>query len=129
MALGTLFSTLDIGRAGLSVAQVQLDITGHNIANVNREGFSRQRVNVTTRLPNFLPYGALGRGPGVDSIERLRDAFLDSVYREQVAGLGRSEVEAEYFAQIEDIFLEPSANGFSERLNLFYDALNDFSNF
>ncbi len=126
--MGTLFSSLDIARAGLSVAQIQLDITGHNIANVNREGFSRQRVELTTRIPNFTPYGAVGRGPAVDEINRLRDTFLDQVFREQVPNLGMATTRAQYYGRIEDIFLEPTENGFSNRLNIFFDALNDFAN-
>ncbi len=126
--MGTLFSAFDIGRAGLGVAQVQLDVTGHNIANVNKEGFSRQRVEVLTRIPNMMSYGALGRGPGVATVARLRDTFLDVVYRNQVPGLGRSEVEAQYFQQVEDVFLEPSTSGFSNQLNVFFSAMSDFSN-
>lgn len=125
--MGTLFSALDIGRAGLLVAQVQLDVAGHNIANVNKEGYSRQRVEITTRIPNYKPYGAIGRGPALEGIRRLRDTFLDAMYRQQVAGLGDAEVQAQYYTRIEDLFLEPSENGFSSRLSVFFDALNDFA--
>ncbi|MBI2423561.1 MAG: flagellar hook-associated protein FlgK [Candidatus Hydrogenedentes bacterium] len=126
--MGTLFSALDIGRAGLQVAQVQLDVTAHNIANVNKEGFSRQRVEVATRTPNFKPYGTLGRGPGIQGIERLRDTFFDTVYRQQVPGLGKAEVKANLFTLLEDTFQEPGEEGFASRLNLFFDAINDFAN-
>lgn len=126
--MGTLFSALDISRAGMHVAQVQLDITGHNIANVNREGYSRQRVEVLTRVPLYRNFGAIGRGPAIESIVRLRDSFLDGVYRSQVKGLGRAEVMSQYFNRIEDIFQEPSENGLSSRMNVFFDALNDFAN-
>ena len=126
--MGTLFSALDIGQAGLLVSQVQLDVTGHNIANVNKTGYSRQRAELTTRLPNFKPYGALGRGPAIRDIQRLRDSFLDTMYRSEVGGLGRTEVAAQYYTRIEDVFQEPTDQGFSNRLDNFFDALNDFSN-
>ncbi|HPO11851.1 MAG TPA: flagellar hook-associated protein FlgK [Candidatus Hydrogenedentes bacterium] len=126
--MGTLFSALDIGRAGMLAAQVQLDTTGHNIANVNRAGYSRQRVELTTRMPNYKPYGAIGRGPAIDSITRLRDVFVDTMYRNQVPGLGSAEIQSGYFSQIEDIFQEPSDTGFSSRMESFFDSLNDFSN-
>ncbi|HIJ74102.1 MAG TPA: flagellar hook-associated protein FlgK, partial [Candidatus Hydrogenedentes bacterium] len=51
--MGTLFSTLDIARSGLQAAQVQIEVAGHNIANVNKEGYSRQRVELVSRLPNL----------------------------------------------------------------------------
>lgn len=125
--MGTLFSAFDIGRAGLQIAQVQLDVTGHNIANVNKPGFSRQRVELTTRLPNYTPYGAIGRGPAISGIERLRESYLDFVYRQSSQGFGSASVRARYYSRIEDIFQEPGDIGFGTRLDAFFDALSDFS--
>jgi len=125
--VGTLFSALDIARSGLQAAQIQMDVAGHNIANVNREGFSRQRVTLAARYPNYRSYGALGRGVEVQNIERIRELFLDTVYRQQVPELGSADVRATYFTRIEDIFQEPGEHGLGSRLNLFFDALNDFA--
>jgi flagellar hook-associated protein 1 FlgK len=63
----------------------------------------------------------------VEGVDRLREVFLDDVYRRQIPNLGRAEVEATFFTRIEDIFQEPSEDGFSARLGRFYDALADFS--
>ncbi len=126
--LGTLFSTFDIARSGLQAAQVQLEVAGHNIANVNREGYSRQRVMLGTRSPSVQPYGLLGRGVKIQDVERIRDEFLDRVYRQQFPGLARASVRATYFSRMEDLFQEPGENGFATRLNLFFDSLNDFAN-
>jgi flagellar hook-associated protein 1 FlgK len=126
--VGTLFSTLDIARSGLLTAQVQMDVAGHNVANVNKEGFSRQRVSLATRTPVSMPYGQLGRGVGIDNIVRMRDTLLDKAFRTQVPGLGFSEAQRQYFSRIEDLFLEPGPNGFNERINLFFDAMNDLAN-
>ena len=125
--MGTLFSTISIGRAGLFAAQIQLDTTAHNISNVNTDGFSRQRVDMTTFAPNVREFGVIGRGPKIGGIERIRDEFLDTVYREQVAGLGLSEITARFFNQIEDIFQEPGGEGLTSRIDIFFDALNDFA--
>ena len=126
--MGTLFSALELGRAGMQVAQVQLDVAGHNVASVNKEGYSRQRVDLITRVPNIKIYGALGRGPAVAGVFRLRDQFLDTVFRQEVAGLGNAEVQASYFTRLEDGFQEPSENGFSHNINDFFDSVNDFAN-
>ena len=127
-ALGTLFSSFDIATSGMQAAQLQLDVTGHNISNVNREGFSRQRVNLGTRVPIFLQQGQVGRGVAVKDIERLRDTFLDDAFRRQNPNLGFSEVSARFFSQIEQIFQEPGPSGTGVRINSFFDALNDFAN-
>lgn len=126
--MGTLFSTLDIGRAGLLVAQTQLDVAGHNIANVNKVGYSRQRVDITTRIPNYTAFGALGRGPAISGVNRLRESFLDTTYREQVPGFGDARVQAQFYSRIEDIFQEPNDRGFGTRITQFFDSLNDFAN-
>lgn len=126
--MGTLFSSLDIGRSGLSTAQIQLDVTGHNIASANKVGFSRQRADISTRAPLERSFGFLGRGPYISGVNRLRDAFLDISYRDQVSTQQNAEIQTNFYSRIEDLFREPSENGFSSQLNQFFDALNDFAN-
>ena len=126
--MGTLFSALDIGRGGLSTAQIQLDVTGHNIASANKVGFSRQRADISTRAPLERSYGFLGRGPFISGVNRLRDAFLDISYRDQVATQQNAEIQTNFYSRLEDLYREPSENGFSAQLNQFFDAMNDFAN-
>ncbi len=126
--MGTLFSALDIGRSGLSTAQIQLDVTGHNIASANKVGFSRQRADISTRAPLERSYGFLGRGPFISGVNRLRDAFLDLSYRDQIATQQNAEIQTSFYSRLEDLFQEPSENGFSTKLNQFFDAMNDFAN-
>lgn len=126
--MGTLFSALDISTSGLQVSQVQLDVTSHNIANVNTEGFSRQRVELTTRFPITREFGQIPQGVAVGRIGRLRDALLDGAFRRQVGGLGESDLIARYFSQVEATFIEPTENSFSTRIGQFFQAFNDFAN-
>lgn len=125
--MGSLFSTLNIARSGLAASQIQLDVAGHNIANVNTEGFSRQRASLVTNYPLNRPFGTLGSGVSVSSVERMRNVFLDQMFQDQMGGLGNAEIRAEFYQQIEDVFLEPGPNGLNAKLNLFFDALNEFS--
>lgn len=126
--MGTLFSALSIGTSGLRAAQIQLDVTGNNIANVNTPGFSRQRAELVELFPIQTTVGEIGRGVGIAQIVRLRDAFLDSAFVRQVAGLGSAEVQAQYYNLIEDAYMEPGENGFGTRLDRFFDAMNDYAN-
>jgi len=125
--MGTLFSALSIGQSGLRAAQIQLDTAGHNIANVNKEGYSRQRVELASFSPVNYPFGQIGRGVQVTGINRLRDPLLDVLYRNQLSGLNSADIQSQYYKQIEDVFLEPGENGLSGRLNQFFDALQEFS--
>jgi flagellar hook-associated protein 1 FlgK len=126
--VGTLFSALDLGRAGLNTAQIQLDVTGHNIASANKVGFSRQRAEISTRVPLERSYGFIGRGPFISGVNRLRDAFLDISFRNQVSTQQNAEIQATFYARIEDLYQEPGENGFASHLNEFFDAMNDFAN-
>jgi len=126
--MGSLFSTLEIARSGLQTSQVQMEVSSHNIANVNREGYSRQRATIGTIAPNLRTYGSIGRGVYVQDVERIRESFLDTVYRQQVPGQGYAEIRAAYFTRVEDLFQEPGEQGFASNFNSFFDALNDFSN-
>jgi len=112
----------------MAAAQVQLDVTGNNIANVNTQGYSRQRAILEERFPALTPAGPLGRGVSVANIQRIRDQFLDQAFQQQAPNLGSSSVQAQYFNLLEDVFLEPSENGFGTRLDRFFDALHDFAN-
>jgi flagellar hook-associated protein 1 len=42
-------------RSGLSVQQALLAVTANNIANVNTEGYSRQRANLEARVTQGEP--------------------------------------------------------------------------
>ncbi len=126
--MGTLFSALDIARSGLQAAQTQLDVSGHNIANVNREGYTRQRVVLNDRYPIEQTYGYIGRGVQVQTVERLRETFLDTVYRQQVPTLGAAQTRAAYYARLQDLFQEPGDSGFGTQIDDFFNALNDFAN-
>ena len=125
--MGNLFGTFNIARTGLQAAQVQLEVAGHNIANVNREGFSRQRADLTFLEPSARSYGLVGGGVKIQDVARIRDEFLDIVFREQNPGLGFAEVRATYFNRMEDLFQEPGPDGFGTRLSLFFDALSSLA--
>ena len=44
-----------MGLRALQAHQMGLNVTGHNIANANTEGYSRQRVNLVPSNPYMVP--------------------------------------------------------------------------
>lgn len=118
------FHGLELGKRGLSVAQTNITTTGHNIANANTEGYSRQKVN-SSATPSLDVWttnqtGQLGTGAQIDSINRVRDRFLDAQYRDQSSTLGEWTVRQETLEQLEVAINEPSKTG----LNAAMDELN-----
>jgi len=119
-----LFQALEVGKRALLGHQVVLQTIGHNIANVNTPGYSRQRVRLTTSLPETSQYGPIGSGFQVDDIRHVRDLFLGQQYREAQKSLGRWNYKDKSLTQIESIFNEPKDNSVADALNAFW---NDWS--
>ncbi len=72
---------LGTGVSGLAAAQFGLDTTGHNIANVNTEGFSRQRVETQSTVGNAFRSTFLGNGTQLAAIQR---SFNDYNFNEVI---------------------------------------------
>lgn len=90
------------GVSGLLSAQQQLATTGHNIANVNTEGYSRQRAEQNPQLGLYNGDNYIGSGTYVTDIRRIYDEF----------------------AQKEQL-LNQTNLGFADGLNLSLDQLNN----
>ena len=82
------FFGLEIGKTGLTMSQLGLDVTGHNIANVDTRGYTRQRIVSTA----YDPYATIGKALPVDQArvgggvhvmihDQIRSAYLDRRYR------------------------------------------------
>jgi flagellar hook-associated protein 1 FlgK len=118
----------EIARRALLTQQVALNITGHNIANVNTPGYTRQNpiLEATSPLPVFPSFG--GSGVEVSEIRRQRSYFLDTQVRKQSRLLGEWENLKQTWSQIEMIINEPSDSGLSQMMSDFWDAWSDLGN-
>jgi len=128
------FHGLEVAKRGMFVQQSALYTTGHNIANANTPGYSRQRVNFAQTEPYpaasmnrpQIP-GQMGTGVKADSIQRIRESFLDVQYRGENNKLGYWEARADAIRKMEEIMNEPSDNGLSKTLDLFWQSLQDLA--
>ena len=77
---------LGIGKSGLNVSKKALEVTGHNLSNVNTEGFSRQRVMQSTAIPVSVGGFVQGTGAKVDGVRRFNDEFVDKRLRGRCSG-------------------------------------------
>lgn len=127
------FHGLETGKRALSVGQASIATTGHNIANANTKGYSRQQVNQSTSpsldvWTNSLNPGQLGSGVSIDSITRVRDRFLDQQYRDQSATLSDAQTKQASFDRLETIINEPSDSGLNSAMDQLWNAWQDLSN-
>ncbi|HEY0345046.1 MAG TPA: flagellar hook-associated protein FlgK [Solirubrobacteraceae bacterium] len=123
------FLGLQTSLRGLLAEQRSLDVTSHNIANANTEGYSRQEATLQTADPLALPpVGNLGSGVDVAGYKRIRDSFLDLQYRTQAMQVGAGTTRADGLDQVELRLAEPGDNGIAARLNSFWGAWANLAN-
>lgn len=128
------FHSIETAKRSLNTQTAALNTAGHNIANVNTEGYSRQVVKMQASLPmeayGFLRSTAAGQmGTGVDftSIERVRQSFLDDQYRNESSNSGSWDVRFDTLQKLESIVNEPSDTGIRKVLDNFWNAWSDLS--
>jgi flagellar hook-associated protein 1 len=124
----SLTSLLSIARSALLTQQRAVDTTGHNIANANTEGYTRQRLAITAEVPLQTPIGQVGRGVTATGIERLRDGYLDGAYRRENGELGRFSTLNDTLSQVENVFGEPTSTGIAAGIDDFLSAFGDLAN-
>ncbi|MGP4040732.1 flagellar hook-associated protein FlgK [Gracilibacillus sp. D59] len=132
--MSSTFNGLEVAKRALHTQQAALYTTGHNIANANTEGYTRQRVNMTQTAP-YPPAsrnrpeipGQVGSGVEAGSIERIRDSFIDKQYRQENTKVGFYQTKADMMSKMESILNEPSEEGLSKSFDQFWQSLQDLS--
>ncbi|MBF8982982.1 flagellar hook-associated protein FlgK [Lutibacter sp. B2] len=127
--MSSTFFGFNIARSGLFASQRALYVTGHNIANVNTPGYTRQRLDMSQSKPLNLPNGEGMLGTGVDTthINQIRDQFLDYKFREENQALGEWGQRTSVLENIEAIMNEPSETGISSVIDDYFEAIQQLS--
>jgi len=115
---------LGTGLSSLRALQRALDTTAHNIANVNTEGYSRQRVDFSTRKPSVYGSAWIGNGVNASQVKRVYDQFIQDSVRSSSGTLGRLEAFAEQAGRLDNLLGDTTA-GLSASLQSYTDAVNE----
>jgi flagellar hook-associated protein 1 len=113
---------LNLGLTALRASQLAMDIIGHNIANVNTPGYTRQRADLVTSQPQFHYPGQLGTGVMVEQIVRLNDSFTQLQLENENSNLSKYTIQRQIYDELEGIFNEPSDLGLQKTLSDFFAA-------
>lgn len=116
--------TLSIGTSALLAFQRSLATVGHNIANANVEGYSRQRVELGTRTPDFTGVGYFGNGVQIQDVSRFYDQFAVNELRSNTTSFSQFERFHGLAAQVDNLLADPQA-GLSPALQDFFNALQE----
>ena len=105
MSIGT-FGSFTQARLAIYASQTGLTVTGNNIANINTEGYTRQKLEQSS----FYAGGSdryystndmkVGRGVLCTGVSQIRDPYLDIRFRTENASVGAMDAK---LAGLEDI--------------------------
>lgn len=123
-----IFGTMNVATKGLIASQTSLHTTGHNISNINTEGFTRQRVDRQADISyRYTGVGQLGTGVKMESVVRMIDEQTNKQIREENSTLNRFLSKSDTLQQLEIIFNEPSDTGLSENISNLFDSFQNLT--
>lgn len=116
-------SLFNIGYSGIRAAQMQLNVTALNTANLATPGYSRQRVEQMAIGPMGQARFDSGSGVAVTRIRRMADQFLTGqVWRANSEG-NFYATSQNYLGQLETL-IGSETSGLGEGLDNLFDALS-----
>jgi flagellar hook-associated protein 1 len=130
-----LFDTLALGSRSLQTYRKAIDTTGHNLANVNTPGYTRQRL-VVESVTNDSDIGAAGSGAEATRIVGLRNEFAQKQLQVESSLEGSLEIKDEALRQALTALQEnidrtseggTSTNGISQDLTDFFASVQNLS--
>ncbi|MEI6414419.1 MAG: GTPase, partial [Pseudomonadota bacterium] len=116
-----------IGITGLRASQIGINTAGHNIANVNTDSYSRQRVEFGTQIPELS--GSNWQGTGVKTLEvkRIYDEYLTRQLRNTQASTSELDTYYTQASRIDNLVADPTV-GLDSAMQHFFNALHGLGN-
>ena len=116
-----------IGVSALQSLQQAITTTGHNIANVNTEGYSRQEVTFGARPPQQDGANFIGSGTTVLGVRRAYDQFLGGELLTRTSAFNSLEAYHNLASQLDNLVADQDS-GLNVSVQSFFQALQDVSN-
>ncbi|QGW66180.1 flagellar hook-associated protein FlgK [Lysobacter soli] len=114
-------NVLSTGTGALIAFQRALATVSHNVANVATEGYSRQRVELSTRSPTDMGYGYVGNGVQVADVRRIADQLANTRLLESGGELARAQQLSGLASRVDTLFSD-KATGLAGVWSNFFDA-------
>ena len=117
---------MSLGVKAMTASYAGLQVAGHNIANANVAGYSRQQAELSTAKGQFTGVGFFGRGVDVTTITRQHNAFLTV---EAASARSLSAMDAARLSQLrqlENVF-KTGELGLGHATSQFMNAMVDVS--
>jgi flagellar hook-associated protein 1 FlgK len=128
------FFGLQIGKSAIFTQRKAMDVTSHNIANANTEGYSRQKAVIEATRPYMItslnaPVTAqqVGTGSTVAKIQQFRDQFIDAKITDETSTLNYNTKADDLLKQVEAILNEPGDATLRDQLDKYWAAWETLS--
>lgn len=112
----------NLGLTGLLAAKQRLQVTGHNLNNVDTEGYNRQSVLTQTSRPSATSAGFVGRGVEVVTVQRAYDGFLHKQLSNAQSQGAALIAYGNEINKLDSLFSDPST-GISPAMLRFFEGM------
>ena len=118
---------MSIGQRAMFANYASMQTTGHNIANAQTPGYSRQTVQLATSGGQSTGAGFFGKGVDVVTVQRASDAFLTSQSQVASSMAAMDDARSTNLQQLETVF-PPGDNGMGAAVGTFMNSFVDLAN-
>src|SRR5690606_33764597 len=98
---------LNIGLSGLLAFRRAIEMTGHNVANANTPGYSRQVAEFATRAGQSFGHGYVGGGTAITTIKRVFNEFAAGLLAASITGQARFATLESLATRIDNLLADP----------------------
>lgn len=119
---------LNVAKNGLVTHQTSLQTIGHNIANVNTRGYSKQDTITHARISTPMYAGSIGNGVTASEILRNYDQFISKTLFEKTSDMAGLDARQSGMKLVEGVLNEVEENGLNYLVNEFWTAWDDIAN-
>lgn len=113
---------LSIAMTGINSAQSGLMTTSNNIANLNTEGYNRQRIIQASNFTVMTGAGGLGQGSHVITVERMYSQALNKQVLNAQSNVSSLDAYLGQVSQIDNMLADQSA-GLTPVMQQFFDGI------
>lgn len=113
--------------SGMLAFQRAMEMTGHNIANANTPGYSRQVAEFSTRVGQGSGNGFIGSGTQITTIKRVYDEMLGEQLQASTASFARFDALDSLSSRV-DQMLADADTGLSSGMASFFNSIQDLAN-
>lgn len=119
---------MDTGKRSLMNSQTTLQTVGHNIANKSTEGYSRQRVELSSNTPIGEGNLQIGMGAKASAVTRVNNPWLEKQIQKEGTSMGFQDSRADALSRVEQVYNEQNNKGLNQYITDFFNSFRELSN-